>query len=143
MVWFGENSPSGIYVYYLSNPSSNWEMRKICTTNVADKSWTTIPESSITNATLVSGGDLTYSIKNGVCYIRLNGLVLSGNGNIEVPTGTFPLPDINITNGHYPVVTNGNACFLTILGSSGGLTINCGTNTGTIYTTISYPVKES
>ena len=120
---------------------TKWQ--RLCSTGVADKSWTTIPESSITNATLVSGGTFTYSIKNGICYVRINGLVLSGKGGVTVPTGTFPIPDISITNGHFPVVSDRNNCYLTILSSSGGLTISCGTNTGTIYTTISYPVKES
>ena len=119
---------------------TGWQ--KVCTTSVADKSFTSISASNITNATITTGGDLSYSIKNGICYVKMNGLVFSGKGDVTVPTGTFPLLDNSISNGHFPVVTNNNNCYLAILSTSGSLTVKCGTGTGTIYTTISYPVAE-
>ena len=123
-----------------SGSDTGWQR---VSTSVADKRYTSIPVSNITNATITTGGDLSYSIKNGICYVRLNGLVLSGKGRVTVSTETFPIPDNSITNGHFPVITNNNDCYLAILSSSGGLSINCDTGTGTIYTTFSYPVSES
>ena len=123
-----------------SGSDTGWQR---VSTSVADKRYTSIPVSNITNATITTGGDLSYSIKNGICYVRLNGLVLSAKGRVTVPEGTFPIPDNSITNGHFPVITNMNNCYLAVLSSSGGLGISCDTGTDTIYTTISYPVKES
>ena len=137
--WLGECTSvesQGVEAYAIK-----WRM--LCSTSVADKIYTSIPVSNITNATITTGGDLSYSIKNGICYVRINGLVLSGKGRVTVPTGTFPIPNNSLTNGHFPVVTNNSNCYLAVLSSSGGLSINCGTGTDTVYTSFSYPVAES
>ena len=91
-----------------------------------------IKDNSNLYMTVKDDNEHLYSIKNGICYVRLNGLVLSGKGRVTVPTGTFPIPDNSITNGHFPVITNNNNCYLAVLSSSGGLSISCDTETGTI-----------
>lgn len=120
---------------------SGWQ--KLCTTSVKDVPWTTISESTFTNTTFVPGGTCSYSIKNGMCHIRLNGLTTSAGAYITAPNGTFPNPEIKITNGHYPAVTSSGNCVMCIISSSGGLTIRVPSSIGDIYTTLSYPVAES
>ena len=120
---------------------STWQ--RLCITTVENKYWTTIKESTLTNTTFVSGGNCSYSILNGIAYIRFNGLTTTSASTITAPEGTFPIPNPKITNAHCPVVTSSGNTALCNISSNGGLSIRLTSSIGDIYTTISYPVAES
>ena len=110
--------------------------------NVADVAKTNIT-SNVLNATVNSGGSIYYSIKDGICYVRISGITVSADSNNQkiLSKGSLPIPDAEITNGHYPIASTNSTNGLIVLTGEGGA-IYYG-SAMTIYTTISYPVKES
>ena len=141
----GSIGDNGLYIGQLQGSDGsglNW--RRVCTSSsVKNVSWITISESTLTNTTFVPDGNCSYSIENGECFIRFNGLTTSSGAYITAPDETFPKPNVRITNGHYPLITSNGTAVMCIISSSGGLTIKVTSSIGDIYTTISYPVAES
>ena len=140
----GSIGDNGLYIGQLQgSDGSGLTWRRVCTTSsVKNVSWTTISESTLTNTTFVPGGNCSYSIENGECFIRFNGLTTSSGVYITAPDETFPKPNPKITNGHYPLITSNGSAVLCVISSSGGLSIKVTSSIGDIYTTISYPVAE-
>lgn len=119
---------------------SNW--RKICTTSVADVARTNIT-SRVLNATVNSGGGVSYSVKNGICYVQFASITttVASSGQYILSTGTLPFVDNSLSNGHYPIVSaNSSNGLVVVEGNTGGVRYYGGAIT--IFTTISYPVKE-
>ena len=116
--------------------------KNMCTTTVADVTKTNIT-SRLVNATVNSGGGVVYSVKNGMCYIQFMGVTTTTttNTNYILSTGTLPLLDNSLSNGHYPVAGANSINGLVVVESgTGGVRYYGGVMT--IFTTISYPVKE-
>ena len=128
---------------FKGSDSSGLLWKKVCTTSVADVSTTNIT-SSLVNATASSGSGVSYSVKNGMCYVQFIGVktTASSSGSYILSTGTLPPLNTSLSNGHYPVVDSSSINGLVVVESNtGGVRYYGGVMT--IYTTISYPVKES
>ena len=119
---------------------TSWQ--KLCTTSVADVSKTDIT-SKVTNATVNYSSGVSYSVKNGICYVQFTSVTTStaSNGQYILPKGTLPSIDNNLSNGRYPVVGGGSISgMVAVDGNTGGVRYYGGEMT--IFTTISYPVAE-
>ena len=119
---------------------TSWQ--KLCTTSVADVSKTDIT-SKVTNATVNYSSGVSYSVKNGICYVQFTSVTTrtSSNGQYIIPKGTLPAIDDSLSNGRYPVVGGGaKSGMVAVDGNTGGVRYYGGEMT--IFTTISYPVAE-
>lgn len=119
------------------------KIKNMVTTSVADVPKTNIT-SRLVNATVYAGNGVYYSVKNGICYVQFTGVntTTASNGQYILPKGTLPHLDTNLSNGRYPVVGGGSKSGMVVAdGNTGGIKYFGGEMT--IFTTISYPVKES
>ena len=117
--------------------------KNVVTTTVADVGKTDIT-SKVTNATVNYNSRVSYSVKNGICYVQFTSVTTStaSNGQYILPKGTLPSIDNSLSNGRYPVVGGGaKSGMVSVDGNTGGLRYYGGEMT--IFTTISYPVSES
>ena len=115
---------------------------RVCTTKVADVGKTNIT-SRVSNATVNSGGGVSYSVKNGICYVQIQGIAttVASNGQRIIINSNIPNPDYELTNGHYVIASPNATNGLIVFDGKGGIIYYGGAMT--IYTTVSYPVKES
>ena len=119
---------------------SKWQ--RLCGTSVADVEKTDIT-SKVSNATVNTGYGVSYSVKNGICYVQFTSVTVraSSNGQYIILKGTLPAIDDSLTNGRYPVVGGGSKIgMVAVDGNTGGIKYYGGDMT--IFTTISYPVAE-
>lgn len=119
------------------------KIKNMCTTTVTDVAKTNIT-SRVLNATVNPTGGVSYSVKNGICYVQFTSVTTTAacNGQYILPQGTLPSIDDSLTNGRYPVVGGGSKVgMVAVDGNTGGIKYYGGGMT--IFTTISYPVKES
>lgn len=117
--------------------------KNMVTTSVAVVSKTDIT-SKVSNATVNYNGGVSYSVKNGICYVQFTSVTAraSSNGQYIVTKGTLPAIDDSLSNGRYPVVGGGSKVgMVAVDGNTGGIKYYGGDMT--IFTTISYPVSES
>ena len=131
------------YVCTYRSDNIKWtSWQKLCTTSVADVEKTDIT-SKVSNATVNYGNGVSYSVKNGICYVQFTSVTVgaSSNGQYIVTKGTLPAIDDSLTNGRYPVVGGGSKIgMVAVDGNTGGIKYYGGDIT--IFTTISYPVAE-
>ena len=112
------------------------------TTTVADVGKTDIT-SKVSNATVNYSSGVSYSVKNGICYVQFTSVTTTtaSNGQYILPKGTLPSIDNSLSNGRYPVVGGGAKSGMVFVdGKTGGVRYYGGEMT--IFTTISYPVLE-
>ncbi len=120
---------------------TGWQ--KVCSTSVADVSKTNIT-SKVLNATVNPTGGVSYSVKNGICYVQFTSVTTAAtsNGQYILLKGTLPPVDNSLSNGRYPVVGGGSKIgMVSVDDNTGGVRYYGGAMT--IFTTISYPVSES
>ena len=118
---------------------TGWQ--KVCSTKIPDVGKTDIT-SKVLNVTVNYSSVVSYSVKNGICYVQFTGVTTSTatNGQYIVPKGTLPSIDNSLSNGRYPVVGGGAKSGMVSIDGTGGIKYYGGEMT--IYTTISYPVAE-
>ena len=119
------------------------KIKNMVTTSVPDVEKTDIT-SKVSNATVNYNGGVSYSVKNGICYVQFTSVTTTTatNGAYIIPKGTLPSIDNSLSNGRYPVVGGGaKSGMVSVDGNTGGVRYYGGEMT--IFTTISYPVKES
>ena len=119
------------------------KIKNMVTTSVTDVPKTNIT-SKVSNATVNYNGEVSYSVKNGICYVQFTSVTVraSSNGQYIVTKGTLPAIDASLTNGRYPVVGGGSKVgMVAVDGNTGGIKYYGGDMS--IFTTISYPVSES
>ena len=116
--------------------------RRVCTTSVPDVVNKHIDASTL-GISNVSGG-ITYSVKNGWCYIIIDCFkVGSLSLNLTVPVDGLPKP--MFYNNWTTIVDNQNAytMFIKPNADGGSLILDSTTKAGEYYGTIVYPVAES
>ena len=118
----------------------NW--KKLCTTSVADVGKINLT-AMVLNATVNSGGGVYYSIKNGICYLQIHSVVttVASSAKTIIGSGCLPIPDMNFTNGHYALASPDSKNGLLVVAADGSAIFYGGAMT--IFTSFSYPVKES
>ena len=119
---------------------TGWQ--KVYSTSVVDVKPIDIT-SKVSNVTVNYNSRVSYSVKNGICYVQFTGVTTTTatNGQYIVPKGTLPSIDNSLSNGRYPVVGGGaKSGMVSVDGNTGGIKYYGGEMT--IYTTISYPVLE-
>ena len=117
--------------------------KNMVTASVPDVGKTDIT-SKVSNATVNYNGGVSYSVKNGICYVQFTSVTVraSSNGQYIVTKGTLPAIDDSLSNGRYPVVGGGSKVgMVAVDGNTGGIKYYGGDMS--IFTTISYPVSES
>ena len=117
-------------------------IKNMVTTTVPDVPKTDIT-SKVSNATVNYNSGVSYSVKNGICYVQFTSVTTTTatNGQYIVKKGTLPSIDNSLSNGRYPVVGGGaKSGMVAVDGNTGGVRYYGGEMT--IFTTISYPVKE-
>ena len=125
---------NAIYVCTYRTISSSWtKWEKVCTTTVAD-----VPKTSITVQNVT--GSISYSVKNGICYIALSITVPTDftNGGAITPANSLPNFNPNCSNGHYQVSKGG----LIVIQNDGSIKLWYAIG-NTVYGSFSYPVAES
>ena len=119
---------------------TGWQ--KVYSTSVVDVKPIDIT-SKVSNATVNYNSGVSYSVKNGICYVQFTSVTTTTatNGQYIVPKGTLPSIDNSLSNGRYPVVGGGSKSgMVAVDGNTGGIKYYGGEMT--IFTTISYPVLE-
>ncbi len=119
------------------------KIKNMVTTSVPDVAKTDIT-SKVSNAIVNPTGGVSYSVKNGICYVQFTSVTTTTacNGTYIVPKGTLPAIDDSLSNGRYPVVGGGSKVgMVAVDGNTGGIKYYGGDMS--IFTTISYPVSES
>ena len=119
---------------------TGWQ--KVYSTSVVDVKPIDIT-SKVSNVTVNYNSRVSYSVKNGICYVQFTGVTTTTatNGQYIVPKGTLPSIDNSLSNGRYPVVGGGSKSgMVAVDGNTGGIKYYGGEMT--IFTTISYPVLE-
>ena len=118
----------------------NW--KKLCTTSVADVGKTDIT-SRFLNVAVNPGGGAFYSIKNGICHLQIHSITTSVASSAQkiLVAGSLPAPDMDSTNGHYVVTSSDSINGLLVVAADGSAIFYGGAMT--IFTSFSYPVKES
>ena len=109
----------------------------MCSTSVTD----------VTNATLSfeSGfsGNVSYSIRHGICYVTINGLSSSNmNSSDHLVLDGLPKPE---TTHYYTITSMGNSSSIPlflIVNTDGQIYNMAATNDVSYYGTFSYPVAE-
>ena len=119
---------------------TGWQ--KVYSTSVVDVKPIDIT-SKVSNVTVNYSSGVSYSVKNGICYVQFTSVTTTTatNGQYIVPKGTLPSIDNSLSNGRYPVVGGGSKSgMVAVDGNTGGIKYFGGEMT--IFTTISYPVLE-
>ena len=119
---------------------TGWQ--KVYSTSVVDVKPIDIT-SKVSNVTVNYSSRVSYSVKNGICYVQFTSVTTTTatNGQYIVPKGTLPSIDNSLSNGRYPVVGGGSKSgMVAVDGKTGGIKYYGGEMT--IFTTISYPVLE-
>ena len=146
---FKTSSRDSVHVNHLyigqlkGGDGSGLSWQRVCTTTVADVPFTDIT-SKLTNC---SASIIGYSVKDGICRVKINGLKPNTQAVEILATGILPNPD-PIHNGHFNVMyTTGNMALFVIynLSTDGVRLVSCNNSTisGEIYCTLEYPVAES
>ena len=114
--------------------------KKVCTTSVADVPWTELTLDS----DMGENGNISYRIKNGICYVNVNNLE-SSTMSTKDKTIVIGLPIPETTKAWHQLISN--------VATDGGLLVNIddtgkmihheGLNNKLYFGTFSYPVKES
>ena len=122
-----------------ADSSDTYANRHIYTTKVAD-----VPLTQLTMGSGVSGS-VSYYVKNGICYVQVNGLkssTMSTSG--QIMTSGLPVPEV-ITEAYYPLIANDytKGCLLVAVKDTGKMVNHVGVNNASYYGAFSYPVAES
>ena len=138
------NHTNNTDVHITNDERTKWNNvdNKIDKSSIADVAKTDIT-SKVSNATVNAGYGVSYSVKNGICYVQFASVTIrtSSNGQYIIQKGTLPYLDTNLSNGRYPVVGGGSKSGMIVVdGNTGGIKYFGGEMT--IFTTISYPVAE-
>ena len=165
---YGENANNSDFYYTIINmPSVNYKRivaydirkndmymnikhvawgkwQKVCTTSVAD-----VPVTKINIINGIVNPNCNYQVKNGVCYIQLNAGTYSlgeGVNGLQLATG-LPIPVSGQVANTYIPWASGDATKQVILFVDGAgdlrLHASVGANGCPVFTSFSYPVKES
>ena len=139
----GSISNNAMYIGQLKGvDGTGLTWKRVCTTSVADVPFTDIT-SKLTNC---SAKFIGYSVKDGICRVKINGLKPNTQAVEILATGILPNQD-PIHNGHFNVMyTTGNMALFVIYNSStDGVRLHSCNSTisGEIYCTLEYPVAES
>ena len=117
--------------------------QKICTTSsVAD-----VPYTKITLDTSIwDSGNVRYEVKNGICYVGIEGLTPKNKGVGIVISNSMPKPEIyvleTLSNLNTATVSI-NPIQARIAENSTTLVLHSNDNTGPVFGSFSYPVSES
>ena len=110
--------------------------------NVAD-----VPYTKITLDTSIwTSGNVRYEVKNGICYVGIEGLTPKNKGVNIVISNSMPKPEIyvleTLSNLNTATVSI-NPIQARIAENSTTLVLHSNDNTGQVFGSFSYPVKES
>ena len=117
--------------------------QRICTTSsVAD-----VPKTNIALDTSIwASGNVRYEVKNGICYVGIEGLTPKNKGVSIVISNSMPKPEIyvleTLSNLNTATVSI-NPIQARIAENSTTLLLHSNNNTEAIFGLFSYPVKES
>ena len=130
-----------IYVRHCYNGTwGNWGT--ISSTSVAD-----VPYTKITLDTSIwTSGNVRYEVKNGICYVGIEGLTPKNKGVGIVISNSMPKPEIyvleTLSNLNTATVSI-NPIQARIAENSTTLVLHSNDNTGPVFGSFSYPVSES
>ena len=132
------------YTFRVQTDDTSISLNKICTTSVADITWTNITGNLLSTKVKFSNADsyASYCVKNGTCYVTIWSMTILAECGVEVLFNG--LPEAAITGSSS--LKTANASFgLVFTGDGGQILTNvdasCIGRNG--YCTLSYPVKES
>lgn len=135
-----------IYVRSRKYDSPTWtKWQRVCTTSVADVENAQVTSSIDT--TVVTVNSIAYTVKNGICYVRVNNLkpLVACNETVILPNGTLPKASTSLCYAN--ISTWSETAMSTILlqpNTNGSLDLWCNSNAlnKAHYGMFSYPVAE-
>ena len=142
--WNGQISISmaepEVYVRSVRDTGTWTKWKKLCDTSVKDIPVTNI---DLTGNSNVSQGDITYMVRNGICYVSILNAKFGGTPvTSAIPEGTFPKPVM----AQWQALNGVNDCTKNILVSvntRGGLSYHLNSDSNMAYDgSFSYPVAE-
>ena len=132
---------SDVFVRPPNIENQTWS--KVCTTKVQDVAWTNA------NMTNNVDGSISYRVKNGICYVRVDGIrssTMSTSGT-AIANG-LPTPEQGVMGSWFSLSANVGAvaseiqCLLVNVNNSGVISNYVGNNNIPYYGAFSYPVAE-
>lgn len=143
---YGDGVMKDLYIAYFRGADvSGLTWQKVCTTSTKDISITNITDTLI--STKASEGTLSYFVKDGICYIEIDGVKIDSTGSGgSLSSFTFPVPYANRRSGYKTIQSwQTNKVLQLSVMSDGKLAYWCGTDSvgSKFYGQISYPVAES
>ncbi len=118
----------------------NWQ--RVCTTSVKDVPRTQI----ILDSNIFIKGDVSYKVKNGICYVSIFDLIPKKSGNSIVVSNSMPKSDCYILQplavAYDKTIPTQPICAKMDSGKT-TLYIHSNNNTLSVYGSFSYPVAES
>ena len=86
--WYSQHA----YTFKVQNDDTSISLNKICTTKIAD-----VPKTQITlDSNIFIKGDVSYKVKNGICYVSIFDLIPKKSGNSIVVSNSMPKSDCYI-----------------------------------------------
>ena len=136
--WYSQHA----YTFKVQNDDTSISLNKICTTKIADVPKTQI----ILDSNIFIRGDVSYKVKNGICYVSIFNLIPKNSGNSIVVSNSMPKSDCYIlqplTVAYDQTIPTQPICAKMDSGKT-TLYIHSNNNTLSLYGSFSYPVAES
>ena len=136
--WYSQHA----YTFKVQNNDTSISLNKICTTKIADVPKTRI----ILDSNIFIKGDVSYKIKNGICYVSIFDLIPKSPGNSIVVSNSMPKTDCYILQplavAYDKTIPTQPICAKMDSGKT-TLYIHSNNNTLSVYGSFSYPVAES
>ena len=136
--WYSQHA----YTFKVQNDDTSISLNKICTTKVAD-----VPTTKLKlDSNIFIRGDVSYKVKNGICYVSIFDLIPKSPGNSIVVSNSMPKSDCYIlqplTVAYDKTIPTQPICAKMDSGKT-TLYIHSNNNTLSVYGSFSYPVAES
>ena len=136
--WYSQHA----YTFKVQNDDTSISLNKICTTKVKD-----VPKTQITlDSNIFIRGDVSYKVKNGICYVSIFNLIPKNSGNSIVVSNSMPKSDCYILQplnvAYDQTIPTQPICAKMDSGKT-TLYIHSNNNTLSVYGSFSYPVAES
>ena len=129
------------YTFRVQTDDTSISLNKICTTSVADVPKTQV----ILDSNIFIRGDVSYKVKNGICYVSIFDLIPKNSGNHLLVSNSMPKSDCYILQP-LAVAFNVNVPTQPICAKmedgKTALYIHSNNNTQSVYGSFSYPVAE-
>ena len=136
--WYSQHA----YTFKVQNDDTSISLNKICTTKIANVPKTQI----ILDSNIFIKGDVSYKVKNGICYVSIFDLIPKSPGNSIVVSNSMPKSDCYIiqplTVAYDKTIPTQPICAKMDSGKT-TLYIHSNNNTLSVYGSFSYPVAES